>query len=122
MPQSFDYETIVYRLDTMGDTDLLWSVARLHLMCQHRGITTKDLASESSRSYTWVSDIMGGRLRTKVKLDTYRLHVEELEDAITRITDRKGGIPYACCGPWAYTTLCMDLSSAAKYDMGGRLS
>lgn len=61
-------------------------------MLWHRDITISDLVAETGRSLTFVNNVISGRSPR---------NVDEIEDAITTITDRRGGVPIACCSPLA---------------------
>jgi hypothetical protein len=91
--RGLDFGAVVDRIEALDDPEYQVNLWRLHLMCNHRGITVRELAKETGKDHTWVGMIYYGRASV-----FGRKHgIAIIEDAITRITDRRGGIPEACC-------------------------
>ena len=70
-----------------GHSAVLWKVYYTLWRMDDRNITQKELAAELRRSVTFVSrSLGGGKLLSANMLER---NLEELDDAITRITERR---------------------------------
>lgn len=91
------------------DLQTALDVWRLKNMMQHRNITAQELAEYMDVSRSWVNLALNGLALQKIRPDTRRRRIERLEDAVTGITDSRGGVPLACCSPAAQAHMAVEV-------------
>ena len=101
-------------LDLMDQDYLSFSrIVLIRLMMEHRGITTHDVAEYLGKYPGWVARVTGGRLLYWKHPESRTKAILEVEDAITGITEQRGGLPYACsCTLAGYVELANQLKEA----------
>lgn len=113
----------ITKLETLPLTnyDISWEVWRLRTIARHRGISFKELATEFNISPTYVYNLMNGNRLNVTDVRLWKWY-EEIDDALTRITDRRGGVPCACCGVEGYFAMIDELSKSpiAREEFGVR--
>ena len=73
----------------------VWAIRE---MLAHRGLTHDAVAAEVGVDGEYLKRL----LRDGEELD-------RIEDAVTRISDARGGVPLMCCGLRAYVDMCLYL-------------
>ena len=91
------------------DVALALELWRLRTLASHRKIATKDFAKELDCSVWLVKSVMNGSYIRAVSEATMWHWFERFDDAVTAITDRRGGVPHACCGMASYLEMIRDL-------------
>lgn len=72
----------------------VWMVLK---MMDHRRITTEDLVRVTGKSKGYINQTIYGNISRFRNIKQYWSALEMVEDAITAITEVRGGVPAACC-------------------------
>ena len=83
------------------DVVLGFKIYRLRLMMSHRGISPEQVSRVMVCSVAKVRSALAARMH-HTSLVRLEKTLDEVEDAVTTITDERGGIPDGCCGRDAY--------------------
>lgn len=99
MPGKFNPEVTASKYLGL-ENQMIWNLWILRDMIQHRGITLASLRQESGMSRRTIADLLSGAgiERQTWTPTSFLAKLGQLEDAITAISDRKGGVPEVCCG------------------------
>lgn len=87
-----------------SDLQSALDVWRIINIMDHRGITSAHMAEYLDVSRQWVNACLNGKALMQRLPATRQRYIERLEDAVTALTDAKGGVPEACCSPAAYAS------------------
>ena len=98
-------EQVFEELATSGHMNLVLRIQRLRMIVDHRRISTSDLAQSLSCTRRWVYLLLRGAAFKPDQRESWNLWLERIDDAVTEITDLRGGIPEACCSQLAYDDL-----------------
>ena len=90
------------RILLLSEEDMVlgFTVFRIRMMMSHRGISFDDVSKVIGCSVSKIRAVLAAKMLTSV--DVFVETLDEIEDAVTQITDERGGIPEACCGQSGY--------------------
>ena len=90
------YQGLEEDLLSLDDIELSLRIVMVRMMMRHRKISIDEISEEIDLDSSWI----GLSLRGKAYSTIYKKHLvlDKIESAITKISDRKGGIPNLCCG------------------------
>ena len=100
-----------------GYLDLVLSLQRLRMLIDHRRIRVIDLAQSLRCTRSWVYLLLRGAAFEPRQKDAWDQWFEKIEDAVTQMTDDRGGVPSACCSQEAYDDLTEYLSHGVYLDL-----
>lgn len=107
MSRTLDVQKARDRILSVMERDpiLAWDLLALREMLEHRSITTSELSTLTGISLTTVRDTLACR-GTDLAI---RKNVDVLDQAVTKLSAWRGGIPEMCCGVEGYLRMAFTL-------------